>query len=321
LANFIGSFFFLILVPSFILEARATDSSCGSLLTTKRVSPSARPLLLKWRGADVGLPPFDQVKAADFPEAFQTAIRIFRLQIQRISDNTEPPTFANTVAALERSGDAYDRVSRLYNVWSGSKSDDEFKKVEEELEPLIAAFSDEYIQNGKLFGRIEAVYHSPQKAQLEPEQQRVLEVIYQSFVRNGAQLNAEQKKRVAEINASLADLYRQFRQNVENDEDNKFLLISQSKDLAGLPKYLTDSFAREAERRHQPGQWIVANSRSAMEPFLTLSSNRTLREQAFRIWTTRGDGANESIAKQILELRHERTQIFGSPTYSQWALH
>jgi len=293
--------------------------------TAEKAGPvSKNPLLAPWTGAHGGLPPFDKVKVADFEPAVDTAMKEARAQINAIADNPEAPTFENTIVAMDKTGETLDRVSAIFGVWSSTMSSPEFQKVEQELTPKFSAFQDETIQNSKLFARIEAVYKSPEKAKLNPEQQRLVWDKYTSFVQNGARLDAKQKARVAEINQRLALLSTQFSQNELGDEESTYLLLDKSEDLTGLPQWLVDSAAAEAQRRGQAGKWIIANTRSSMEPFLTFSPNRELREKGFQIWTKRGDNGdkhdNNKIASEILKLRTERSKLFGYKTYADWHL-
>jgi peptidyl-dipeptidase Dcp len=200
----------------------------------------------------------------------------------------------------------------------------EFQAVEKEMAPLLAAFQDEIIQNTQLFKRIDAIYNSPEKSKLTPEQQRLVWFQETRFILNGARLSEEQKARVAAINQRLATLSTQFSQNELADEEGDSLVIEQASDLAGLPQTLIDSAAAEAERRKLKGKWVIANTRSSMEPFLIYSPRRDLREKAFRIWTSRGDNDNahnnNKIVTEILKLRTERSKLFGFPSYAHWRL-
>jgi peptidyl-dipeptidase Dcp len=300
------------------------ETPCSELIFPSRVTATGRQLLLPWRGPDGGLPPFDAVQVQDFPSAFNAAIKLYRVEIRRIAENSEAATFANTIEALETAGATFSRLNSVYHEWAFSKHDAAFSQVEEHLSPILSAFDDELVQNEKLFQRIDAVYNSAEFQTLTPEQQRVTSVIHEDFVKSGARLDASQKQRVAEINAQLSELSRQFRTNVLNDEQDQYLLIEKHEDLTGLPQNLVDAFATEAEARGQSGKWIVANTRSAMEPFLTYSANRPLREQAFKTWNARGNGPgannNNEILKAILQLRLERSKIFGFKNYAEWAL-
>jgi peptidyl-dipeptidase Dcp len=298
--------------------------SIAQVSSAKETAPVKNPLLAEWTGAHGGLPPFDKVKVADIKPAIEKSLDDLRKEMNAIADNTAPATFENTILAMEKSGDPVNRVGAIYGVWSSAMSTPEFQKQEQEIAPLFAAFSDEVVQNSKLFARIKAVYESPELKKLTPEQQRLVWYQYTRFVMRGALLNDKQKAQVAKINKRLATLSTQFSQNVLSDEENEFLTLSNKEELAGLPQWLIDAAASDAERRGQKGKWIISNTRSSMDPFLTFSTQRPLREKAFRIWTSRGENNNKNnnseIVTETLKLRAERSKLYGFPTYAHWHL-
>lgn len=295
-----------------------------SFSLTANAVPHPNPLLAQWTGDYGGLPPFDKVKVEDFKPALEQAMAEQRHNIDIIANNPASATFQNTIAALEASGQTLDRVASLYGTWSSAMRGPEFQAIEKEMAPKLAAFADEITQNSKLFKRIEAVYNSPEKAKLTPEQQRLVWFYENRFILHGARLDDKQKARVAEINQKLATLSTQFGQNMLKDEEGEGLVIDKASDLAGLPQSLVDGAAADAEHRGMKGKWVIANTRSSMEPFLTYSTNRALREKAFKKWSARGDGDdandNNKIVSETLKLRQERSKIFGYPTYAHWHL-
>jgi peptidyl-dipeptidase Dcp len=270
------------------------------------------------------VPPFDEIRVAHFEPALETAMRENLDEVERIAADPAPPTFENSIAAQERSGRSASRVFAIYNVWSGTMSTPEFQAVERAMAPRIAAFSDRITQNAALFRRIDAVYHSPVKASLTPEQQRLTWLYYTTFVRAGARLDATAKKRVAAINERLAALFTLFSQNILADETNLWLLIESESELDGLPANMREAAAAAARQRGLPGKWVIANSRSAMESFLTFSTRRTLREKAWRLFVNRGDNGgvhdNNAIINEVLALRAERARLLGFPTHAHWRL-
>jgi peptidyl-dipeptidase Dcp len=200
----------------------------------------------------------------------------------------------------------------------------EYQAVQREMAPRLAAFQDQITQNEPLFKRIEAVYNSPAKAKLTPEQQRLTWLYYTNFVRAGARLNADAKKRLSEINQQLAGLYTKFSQNVLAEETDQFLVLKSEDELAGLPQSLRDAAAAAAETKKQPGTWVIMNTRSSIDPFLTYSDRRDLREKAWRMFVNRGDNGgehdNNAIITEILQLRAERAKLLGFPTHAHWRL-
>jgi len=287
-------------------------------------SGAGNPLLPAWRGPYGGVPPFDQVKIEDFKPALLAAMAEHLAEIEAIANRNEPATFENTIVALERTGRKLDRVSTLYGVWAGNLNTEAFHSVESEMAPILAAHRDTITQNAKLFARIAAVYDSPEKAKLTPEQQRVVWSYWQEFMLGGARLSPADKAKLSDVNRQLSLLYNSFRANQLADETNDALTIEQKADLAGLPPSVVDAAAAEATRRGQTGKWMIANTRSSMEPFLTYAENRGLREKAFRMWTSRGDKGdahdNNAIITKILALRAQKAKLLGFPTYAHWKL-
>jgi peptidyl-dipeptidase Dcp len=293
-------------------------------LLTAAVPQNANPLLKEWTGPYGGFPPFDQVEVEQFEPALETAMADQRAAIDRITADPQAPSFENTIAAMEKSDVVLRRVSTVYNVWGSTMSSPAFQAVEREMEPRLAAFRDEISQNQKLFERIAAVYEARERSGLTPEQQRLAWLYYTSFVRTGAKLDAAGKKRLSEINQRLAALYTTFAQNVLADETDYVLFLQNEKDLAGLPDSVRAQAAAAAESRGKKGQWAVLNTRSSVEPFLTYSDRRDLREKVWRTFYDRGDNGdakdnNKTIA-EILALRAERAKLLGYQTYAHWAL-
>jgi len=292
--------------------------------TTAPRTKSVNPLLDEWRGPFGGVPPFDEIRVAHFEPALELAMQENLDEIERIANDPAAPTFENTIAAQERSGRTAARVFAMYAVWSGTMSTAEFRSVERTMAPRIAAFSDKITQNAELFRRIEAVYNSPDKATLTPEQRRLAWLYHTTFVRAGARLDAAAKRRVAAINEQLAGLFTRFSQNILADETNVSLVIDSLTDLDGLPQSVEEAAGVAAAQRELKGKWVVANTRSAMEPFLTFSNRRTLREKAWRLFVNRGDNGgehdNNTIISEILMLRAERARRLGFPTHAHWRL-
>jgi len=245
-------------------------------------------------------------------------------EIDRIARDPATPTFDNTIAAQERAGRTASRVFAIYSVWAGTMSTPEFQAVERKMAPRIAGFSDKITQNAALFQRIETVYDGREHAGLTSEQQRLAWLYHTTFVRAGARLDARGKQRVAAINEELAGLFTRFSQNILADETNLWLLIEREADLDGLPPFAREAAAAAAVQKGLSGKWVIANTRSAMEPFLTFSHRRELREQAWRMFVNRGDNGgdhdNKSIISRVLALRSERAKLLGFPTHAHWRL-
>lgn len=287
-------------------------------------APVTSALLTKWKGPHGGLPPFADVKVADFQPALLQGMEEKRAEIRAIADDPAPPTFANTIAALEDAGRTYARVSSIYGVFGSTMSDDAFRAVERTMAPKLAAFEDEIAQNEKLWKRVEAVYQSPEKAKLTPEEQRLTWRYYTSLARAGAKLEPAAKKRLSAINERLATLFTTFGQNVLADEESHALILEKDADLAGLPDSERAGAAEAAKARGQAGKWAITNTRSAMEPFLTYSTRDDLREKVWRTYVSRGDNGdahdNKKTISEILKLRAERAKLLGYPTHAHWRL-
>jgi peptidyl-dipeptidase Dcp len=284
---------------------------------------AANPAVAEWTGPYGGVPPWDRIKPEHVRTGFDGALAIRDADVRAIVENPAAPSFENTIVALERAGAPYSRLGLIYAVLTNSMNDAEMQKVEAELSPKFAAAADALIQNEALFRRVEAVYNSPDKVKLTPEQQRLVWRTYDGFVRGGAKLAPEQKRRLAAVNQELAGLYADFSRRVLADE-NTFTVIERQEGLAGLPPAMVGAYKAAADERKLPGKWVVANTRSSVDPFLTFASDRAMREKVWRAFKNRGDNGdandtNALIAK-IMPLRAEKARLLGYPTYADWKL-
>ena len=282
------------------------------------------PLVAEWTGPYGGVPAFDKVKVSDLKPALEAVMAENLAEVEKIASQTTAPTFENTIAEMERTGRALDRVQTIYGIWGSNLSSPEYRTVESEMDPKLAGFYDKITQNEALFKRIEAVYNSPAKAKLTPEQQRLTWRYYTNFVRAGAKLGAQPKARLSEINQQLAKLYTKFSQNLLADENEQFLELKTEADLAGLPQSLRDAAAEDAKERKLAAAGAISNTRSSIDPFLTYSTRRELREKAWRLFVNRGDNGdardNNAIITEILQLRAERAKLLGYETHAHWRL-
>lgn len=307
-------------------EEPKVTSSASTAPAATNASPAVEtnPLLAKWTGPYGGVPAFDKVKVSDFQPALEAAMAENLREIAAIANNPDAPTFENTIAAMDDAGRRFHDVITIYGIWSGTMSSPEFQKIEQTMAPKLAAFSDQITQNEKLFRRIEAVYNSPEKSKLTPEQQRLVWLNYTDLVRAGAKLDAAAKKQLTEMNLKLASLYTKFSQNLLADEEGWATVLDNEADLAGLPDSVKAGAAAEAESRGMKGKWVITNTRSSMEPFLTYSSRRDLREKVWRNYVNRGDNGdahdNNQIITDILMLRAKRAKLLGYPTHAHWRL-
>ena len=298
-------------------EFESTASAAAEL-------PAANPLLEKWTGPYGGVPPFDKVRITDFKPAMTQAMAEHLVEIDAIAKSKEPATFENTIVAMEKSGQALDRASTIYDIWTSNLNSKELEPIEAEIEPMRAAHGDKITQNSDLFKRIEAVYNAESKNKNSGERYRLSWLYYTNFVRAGARLGPPQKARLAEINQKLAGLFTKFSQNLLGDEGELFVEIKNESDLAGLPQSLRDAAAQAAESKGKKGSWLIRNTRSSVDPFLTYSENRPLREKVWKMFVNRGDNAdardNNAIITEVLQLRAERAKLLGYPTHAHWRL-
>jgi peptidyl-dipeptidase Dcp len=234
------------------------------------------PLLAPWTGPHGGIPPFAKVKIAEFKPAFSTSMDLLRDEIRNITGSNAPPTFDNTVVPFEDAGRPYGRVQNFFGIYTSAMNDKTMQKIEADMSPVLAAFTDEIIQNEALFARLKTVYDARKKAGLNDEQQRLTDVYYTRFARRGAALSKDQKTRLKEINKRLATLFTQFSQNQLGDEEHYTLVVDKEADLTGLPESIRASAAEAAKERKMPGKWVFTNTRSSMQPFLTFADNRAL---------------------------------------------
>jgi peptidyl-dipeptidase Dcp len=294
----------------------------GAVSSSAAEEAGKNPLLEQWTGPYHGVPAFDRYRVEQFKPALEASMAEQLAEVERIARDPAAPTFENTITALERAGRTFTRVASIYGVYSSTLDAPPFQAVEQEMEPKLAAFRDQVFQNEPLFRRIEAVYLARESSGLSPEQKRLVWLDYTGFVRQGARLDAAAKQRLSEINKRLATLFTSFSQNVLADENGYVTLLETRADLAGLPASLVSAAAATAEEHGHKGRWAIANTRSSVEPFLTYSERRDLREKVFRTFVSRGDHGdardNKKTIAEILSLRAERARLLGYATHAHW---
>ena len=285
-------------------------------------SVDTNPLLEAWTGP-FEAPPFERIEPGHFRPAFDAALKDARDEIDAVAANSAPPTFVNTIEALERSGRSLDRVGNVFRNLASAATNDELQTIERDIAPILAHHRSETYLNGALFKRIDALKAEEDKLGLSAEQARVLARYHLNFTRAGAGLQPDAKSRLAAIEERLATLSTQFGQNVLADEKAWLMLLGDD-DLDGLPDFFIASAARMAAERGHAGQYVVILSRSSIEPFLQFSARRDLRETAFRAWAARGENGgatdNRQIAAEMVRLRAERARLLGYETYAHYRL-
>ncbi len=292
-------------------------------MTASDAALAGNPLLTQWT-TPFGLPPFESIAPEHFRPAFDAALAEQQAQIAAIAESPEAPTFANTIEALERSGQTLKKVGGVFFNLAGSHTNDAIQAIEREMAPILAKHRNSIFMNEALYRRVAALYEQRESLGLTPEQARVLDRYHTIFVRAGAKLGSEEKKRLAAITERLASLGTQFSQNVLADEKSYQLVLDGETDLEGLPSFLREAAAQAAEERGLKGKSVITLSRSSIEPFLQFSKRRDLREQAFKAWAARGDtgGAtdNKAIIAETAALRAERAKLLGYETFADFKL-
>ncbi|HEV8680721.1 MAG TPA: M3 family metallopeptidase [Stellaceae bacterium] len=270
-----------------------------------------------------GLPPFARIRPEHFPPAFDRGMAEQRAEIAAIAGAAEPPDFANTIEALERSGQRLRRVGRVFHNLDSSATNEALQAIDRDYAPKLAAHQMKIALDPGLFARIDALYREREQLALAPEQMRLLERHHLRLVRSGARLDPEQRARMAAISERLASLHTLFGQNVLHDEDEWHLALDET-DLDGLPDFARAAAAAAAAERGLDGQYAITLARSSVEPFLAFSARRDLRQAAYEAWVSRGahGGAHDNAAliREIVELRAEQARLLGYDSYAAYRL-
>lgn len=296
--------------------------SCGG---QKKEKPavSENPFFTEWT-TPFGAPPFGLIKIEHFKPAIQEGIKRHQEEIKAIADNPEPPTFANTLEALDRSGLFLDRVGKVMENLLSANTSDELQAVAQELAPALSAHYDEIYLNPRLFARIKAVYEQREALSLTPEQKQLLEKFYKDFVRAGANLDDASKARLKEINQELAVLELKFADNVLKDTNAFELVIDNAADLEGLPQNVVAAAAEAARERGKEGKWVFTLHKPSLIPFLQYSPRRELREKIFKAYINRGNNGNaydnKALVARTIALRIEKAGLLGYKTWADYVL-
>ena len=283
---------------------------------------STNPLLATWTGPYGGVPPWDKVKPELFSDAIAAALSERREEYRKISQNPAAPTFANTFVPMQNAGERLSRVTAMFNVMTGNMNTPAYQALDREWAPKLSAARDEITFDPKLFGRIEAIYQTRESSGLDAQQKRLVTRTYDSYVRQGAKLTAEQKAELSQINQQLAAAFSEFSKKLLADEGTTILVTNEAR-LAGLPASVKAVAKAAAQERGQQG-WAIVNTRSAVDPVLTFASDRKLREDVWRAYVNRGDNgdANDTNATiaQIVKLRADRAHLLGFKTHADWRM-
>lgn len=267
--------------------------------------------------------PFNEIKEEQYLPAFKELIEISKKEIDEIANNPEEPTFSNTIEALAYSGEQLDTVSSIFFNLNSAETNDEIQKIAQEVSPLLSEYSSQISQNETLFNRIKKVFDEKENYSLNEEQQMLLNETYKGFVRNGALLNDEDKKKLEKINMDLSLKSLQFGQNVLAETNNYFKHIVDKKDLAGIPEAILAQFAEEAKERNLEG-YVITLQYPSYVPFITYCENRELRKElalengkkAFK----NNEFNNQNLIKEIISLKQQKAEILGYGNYAEYVL-
>lgn len=297
-------------------------SSCQ---TPKKESSSnmENPFFKEW-STPFSVPPFNEIKDEHYRPAFAEGMRLHKEEIDAIVNNNGAATFENTLVALDKTGAFLDRVYSVFSNLSSANTNDSIQAIEKDIEPQLSAHYDDINLNEGLFNRVKAVYEQRESLDLNTEQKRFLEKKYKSFVRGGAELPAEKKAQMREINGELATLSVQFGENVLKDNNAFKLIIENKAELEGLPASSISAAAATAKTEGLEGKWVFTISRPSLYPFLTYSTNRAYREKLYKGYIMKGDNGNEydnnEIVARMTELRSERAKLFGYNNHAEYIL-
>ncbi len=301
-----------------LLISTMTISSCD-----KGVKHSSEnPLITEWN-TPYGIPPFDEIRDEHYAPALKYAMAQHLAEIDAIATNTDEPTFDNVMLAYDRSGELLSRVSLTFEMICAAEKNDYLTEVEEEMMPQLAAHYDQILMNDALFAKIKVLHDKRGALGLDAEQLRLLEKTYNTFVRAGALLSAEQKERLKAINAELSLTAVKFGSNLLA-ETNDFEMVLSHNELDGLPAGVRDAAAEKAKQSGREGKWVFTLHKPSMIPFLTYSTKRELREKIYKAYLNRGNNGNDHDNKDLINdfirLRTEKAHLLGYDCYADYVI-
>ncbi|MFB3905592.1 MAG: M3 family metallopeptidase [Acidobacteriota bacterium] len=305
----------LALAPGFIvtfLMAQPKDSG-----------PQNNPFFMEW-ATPFQVPPFDQIRTEHFLPALREGIAQQRREVEAVIKNQETPTFANAIEALDACGEFLDRVEGVFGNLRSAETNDQLEQIAKEISPELTALRDDILLSEELFAKVRKLWEQRDQLALSAEQRRLLDETHKDFVRGGAKLGPEQKKRLRAINEELALLSLKFGQNLLKETNGYRLVIEKNEDLAGLPEPIVAAGAEAAEAAGLAGKWVYTLQAPSIWPFLSYARNRELRRQILTAYAMRGDNGNEydnkSVLSRLAALRVERARLLGYPTHADYVL-
>jgi peptidyl-dipeptidase Dcp len=281
------------------------------------------PLLEPW-STPFGVPPFGEIKAGHYLPAIKAGIARQRQEIDAIANNPQPPTFTNTLEAMEDAGELLSRVSPVFSNMQSSNTNEQLQAINREVAPLLTALRDDIRLNPALFARVKSLWDARESLKLPPVQARLLHEQYKNFVRGGANLSPEQKERFRKINGELSALGIRFGDNLLHDTNSCRLVVESAADLKGLPPSVVAAGADAARAAGLAGKWVYTLQAPSIWPFLQYADNRELRRQILTAYTTRNDRGdqydNKAIVAQQAALRAERARLLGYTSHADFVL-
>ncbi|MFY0673211.1 MAG: M3 family metallopeptidase [Bacteroidia bacterium] len=288
----------------------------------EEVLENMNPFFEEW-DTPFGVPPFAAILNKHFAPAFEKGMAQQLSEVEDITNNKEAPSFENTIAAYEKSGDLLNKVQGVFYTLTGAHTNDSLKVVQKEMSPKLAAHNDDIFLNTAFFERVETLFNQKNELDLTGEQSKLLENYYNRFIRSGAALTETQKSRMREINERISELQVTFSQNVLDDE-NQFELLLDENQLDGLPESVKQAGAEAAKERGYKEKFLFTPHRPSLYPFITYSTNRELREQLKKGYIMKGDNNdeqdNKAVLKEIVNLRLEKANLLGFSNHAEYAL-
>src|SRR5215831_4684632 len=298
-----------------ILNYRATPAQATSDVANPFFNESTLPF---------HAPPFDKIKDSDYQPAIEAGMKDQLVEIDKIANNPAPPTFANTLEAMERSGALLTRVTKVFFNLTTANTSDALQKIKAEEAPKLAAHSDTIFLNPKLFARVKAIYEGRDKLKLDPESLYLVDRYYKTFVRSGALLSEKDKETLRGLNQEEAKLTTKFEDDVLAETNNGALVIDNKADLDGLPENDVAAAVELAKEKKLEGKWVIALQNTTQQPALTYLKNRAVRERLFNASVTRGNDSGENDTKAIVtrlaQLRAQRAKLLGYPDHATFTL-
>lgn len=284
---------------------------------------TTNPLMKTW-DTPYKIPPFDSIGDSDYMPAVEKAVENMRKEIQTITDNPEAPTFENTIVALETAGSDLGKVIRVFSNITGTDTNDNLKALQVKIYPMLTREQDAISLNQKLFDRVDAVYKNRDALKLDKQDRRLLELTHLDFVRSGASLDEKAKARLKDINAEISKITTQFSQNLLAETKSFEMVVTDEKDLVGLPKGMINAAKSRAKSKGKADAWVFGLDRATYEGFMTLSENRKLRKIMFDGYRARGANGNQTdnrkLVVEIAKLRAERAKLLGYDTHAHYQL-